>query len=83
MVSCGRDNVRVWRVKEGALRSAPVTLGDYQGMEFTDVCFEACGNTDTEPEHKLLYACTKAGYIFEIDYNKLSVHHVRRLLPSR
>ncbi|XP_035829418.1 WD repeat-containing protein 90 [Aplysia californica] len=83
MVSCGRDNVRLWRVREGALRSAPVSLGEYHAMEFTDVCFEACAHMDTEPENRLFYACTKSGHIFEMDYNKLTVQHVRRLLPSK
>jgi len=42
MISCGRDNIRLWRVKDGALRSAPVSLGDYHdSLEFTDCCFEA------------------------------------------
>ncbi|CAL1536659.1 unnamed protein product [Lymnaea stagnalis] len=81
MVSCGRDNVRMWRIKEGALRSAPVNLGEYHSMEFTDICFEFCSHMDSQPENHLVYACTKSGHIFEMDYNKLTIHHVRRLLP--
>ena len=41
MVSCGRDNIRLWRVKDGNLRSAPVNLGEFHAMEFSDCCFEA------------------------------------------
>jgi hypothetical protein len=41
MVSCGRDNVRVWRVRNNTLRSAPVNIGDFHVAEFTDICFEA------------------------------------------
>ena len=41
MVSCGRDNLRLWRVKDGQLRSAPVNLGDYHAMHFTACCYEA------------------------------------------
>lgn len=40
MVSCGRDNVRLWRVRNGTLRSCPVNLGEYHSMDFTDVAFE-------------------------------------------
>ena len=54
MVSCGRDNVRVWRVRDGALRSAPVNLGEYHTMEFTDVCFAAGYEATKEPSDRLL-----------------------------
>lgn len=49
MVSCGRDNIRLWRVKEGSLRSAPVNLGEYHNMEFTDVVFEAGYHITKDP----------------------------------
>ncbi|XP_052262541.1 WD repeat-containing protein 90-like isoform X2 [Dreissena polymorpha] len=82
MVSCGRDNVRLWRVKEGSLRSAPVNLGEYHNMEFTDVAFEAGYNPSKDPADRLVYACSRSGHIFEIDLKKVSVQHVRRLLPN-
>ncbi|KAK7003519.1 WD repeat-containing protein 90 [Biomphalaria glabrata] len=81
LVSCGKDNVRVWRVKEGVLRSAPVNLGEYHSMEFTDICFELYSHNIHPSVNQLVYACTKSGHIFEIDYSKLAIHHVRRLLP--
>lgn len=40
MVSCGWDNIRLWRVRNGTLRSCPVDLGEYRSMDFTDVAFE-------------------------------------------
>lgn len=49
MVSCGRDNIRLWRVKDGQLRSAPVNLGDYHSAEFTDCCFEAGHKSNKDP----------------------------------
>lgn len=55
MVSCGRDNVRLWRVKEGQLRSAPVNLGEYHLMEFTDVCFEAGYHADKDPAERIVW----------------------------
>ncbi|WAQ96619.1 WDR90-like protein [Mya arenaria] len=70
MVSCGRDNVRLWRVKEGSLRSAPVNLGEYHTMEFTDVAFQAGYHPGKDPNDRL------------IDVRKVSVQHVRRLLPN-
>ncbi|XP_064594375.1 WD repeat-containing protein 90-like isoform X2 [Liolophura sinensis] len=82
LVSCGRDNVRLWRVKDGCLRSGPVHLAEYHNMEFTDVCFEAGYNARKDPADRLVYACSRTGYIVEIDYQKLSIRHVRRLLPN-
>lgn len=40
MVSCGWDNIRLWRVRNGTLRSCPVDLGEYRSIDFTDVAFE-------------------------------------------
>lgn len=136
MVSCGRDNIRLWRVKDGTLRSAPVSLGEYQSVDFTDICFESSYQANKNPEDKLMwvcpslntcscvncpvhgkfllycvnliwcflqsfwalianercymsplficlfsYACSRSGHMFEIDYQKVAVRHVRRLLP--
>nr|KAG5713870.1 hypothetical protein BaRGS_024497 [Batillaria attramentaria] len=33
------------------------------------------------PFDELRYACCRSGHVFEIDYHKVAVHHVRRLLP--
>ncbi|XP_072042911.1 WD repeat-containing protein 90-like [Amphiura filiformis] len=82
MVSCGDDNVRVWRVRNGSLRSAPVALGDIHMPQFTDVAFEVGPQPGMEPADKIVYACTKSGHIFEIDYERVSVTHIRRLLPA-
>lgn len=47
MVSCGRGNIRLWRVRNGTLRSCPVNLDEYQTLDFTDVAFEE-GNFDEQ-----------------------------------
>jgi hypothetical protein len=56
MVSCGRDNIRLWRVKEGQLRSAPVNLAEHHSMEFTDVAFGK-QNIETRPLFSYLVDC--------------------------
>nr|XP_057917684.1 WD repeat-containing protein 90 isoform X3 [Doryrhamphus excisus] len=48
LVSCGRDNIRLWRVRNGILRSCPINLSDYKSMEFTDVVF---GEGDSPDQH--------------------------------
>ena len=54
MVSCGRDNIRLWRVKDGQLRSAPVNLAENHLLEFTDVCFEAGYQAAKDPADRLM-----------------------------
>uniref|UniRef100_H2ZYH0 WD repeat domain 90 n=1 Tax=Latimeria chalumnae TaxID=7897 RepID=H2ZYH0_LATCH len=83
MVSCGRDNIRLWRVRSGSLRSCPVNLGEYHTLEFTDVAFEEGHLPDREPEDRLLFACSKSGHILEVDYKNVVLKNVRRLLPSQ
>ena len=42
LVSCGRENVRFWRVKRQHLPGCPTSLNEYaRGAEFTDLAFEA------------------------------------------
>ena len=54
MVSCGRDNLRLWRVKDGQLRSAPVNLGEYHSSEITDCAFEAGLDATKDPLDRLV-----------------------------
>uniref|UniRef100_A0A8C4E0D1 WD repeat-containing protein 90 n=1 Tax=Dicentrarchus labrax TaxID=13489 RepID=A0A8C4E0D1_DICLA len=79
MVSCGRDNIRLWRVRNGTLRSCPVNLGEYHSMDFTDVAFEE-GNSNQCLDDRTL---SRSGYIFEIDYSRVVIRNVRRLLPAQ
>ncbi|XP_070586998.1 WD repeat-containing protein 90-like isoform X5 [Erythrolamprus reginae] len=81
MVSCGRDNVRLWRIQSGALRSCPVNLGEYRSLEFTDLAFEVGHSTQREPEDRTLFVCSRSGHVLEIDYKNVAVKNVRRLLP--
>ncbi|KAM8961104.1 WD repeat-containing protein 90 [Pelodytes ibericus] len=83
MVSCGRDNVRLWRVRGGSLRSCPVNLGEYHTLDFTDLAFEVGHSPEREPEDRALYVCSRSGHILEIDYKNVSLRNVRRLQPSQ
>uniref|UniRef100_A0A8C3NHU3 WD repeat-containing protein 90 n=1 Tax=Geospiza parvula TaxID=87175 RepID=A0A8C3NHU3_GEOPR len=81
MVSCGRDNIRLWRVRSGALRSCPVPLGDYHALEFTDLAFEE--GPQQEPEDRALFVCSRSGHVLEVDYKNVCVRSARRLLPAQ
>uniref|UniRef100_A0A8C4VBJ2 WD repeat-containing protein 90 n=1 Tax=Falco tinnunculus TaxID=100819 RepID=A0A8C4VBJ2_FALTI len=77
MVSCGRDNVRLWRVRDGELRSCPIKLGEYHSLEFTDLAF-AEGHTAERD-----FVCSKSGHVLEVDYKNVCMRSARRLLPAR
>ncbi|XP_049647753.1 WD repeat-containing protein 90 isoform X1 [Accipiter gentilis] len=83
MVSCGRDNVRLWRVRSGALRSCPINLGEYHSLEFTDLAFEEGHTAEREPEDRTLFVCSKSGHVLEVDYKNVCMKSVRRLLPAQ
>lgn len=74
MVSCGRDNVRLWRVKEGQLRSAPVNLGEYHLMEFTDVCFEAGYHADKDPAERIVSVTCIHLCMISVPWKSFTVH---------
>uniref|UniRef100_A0A3B4T934 WD repeat domain 90 n=1 Tax=Seriola dumerili TaxID=41447 RepID=A0A3B4T934_SERDU len=67
MVSCGRDNIRLWRVRNGTLRSCPVNLGEYHSLDFTDVAFDK-----PVPETYPL-----------LSIGRIVIRNVRRLLPAQ
>ncbi|XP_061564581.1 WD repeat-containing protein 90 isoform X1 [Cololabis saira] len=83
MVSCGRDNIRLWRVRNGMLRSCPVNLGEYHSLDFSDVAFEEGNYWDKHIDERTLFASSRSGHIFEIDYGRVVVKNVRRLLPTQ
>ncbi|CAM9653813.1 unnamed protein product, partial [Lampetra fluviatilis] len=82
LVSCGRDNVRVWRLQNGSLRSCAVDLGGLHSTEVTDVAFQ---ERSPALDDKRLFVCTKSGHILDIDYKHNAVREVTRLRqpPSR
>ncbi|XP_074646351.1 WD repeat-containing protein 90-like [Tubulanus polymorphus] len=81
LISCGRDNIRVWRIRDGALRSAPVNLGEYHTMEFSDICYEEGFDATRDPNERLFYVCSKSGHMFSINHQKMAINEVHRLLP--
>uniref|UniRef100_A0A4W6G2L9 WD repeat domain 90 n=1 Tax=Lates calcarifer TaxID=8187 RepID=A0A4W6G2L9_LATCA len=83
MVSCGRDNIRLWRVRNGKLRSCPVNLGEYHSLDFTDVAFEEGNSSHQHLDDRTLYASSRSGHIFEIEYSRVVIRNVRRLLPAQ
>ncbi|KAM9372410.1 WD repeat-containing protein 90 [Phaethornis superciliosus] len=82
MVSCGQENIRLWRVRSGALRCCPLSLGKYHSLEFTDLAFQEGHVAEREPEDRTLFVCSKSGHVLEVDYKNICVRSARRLLPA-
>ncbi|XP_077482569.1 WD repeat-containing protein 90 [Stigmatopora argus] len=81
LVSCGHDSIRLWRVSKGTLRSCAVNLGEYQTVDFTDVAFEEGDSPEQHIDDRLLFASSRSGHIFEIDYSRVIIRNVRWLFP--
>ncbi|XP_065066075.1 WD repeat-containing protein 90-like [Rhopilema esculentum] len=79
LVTCGMDNLRVWKVKRGSLRSHPVDTGNRPLPGFTDFDFEVIQNLVQDPSNRKLFACTSSGSLFIINFKNLSILAVHRL----
>ncbi|CAK8679863.1 unnamed protein product [Clavelina lepadiformis] len=90
MVSCGRDNIRFWRVRSNQLRSCPVAMPtEHSFQEITDVTFAPLGivspsnHVEGRDENSLsVFASTNGGFLVEVDFQKVVVRGVHKLLPS-
>ncbi|RMX43573.1 hypothetical protein pdam_00010827, partial [Pocillopora damicornis] len=81
LISCGNDNIRFWRIRHGSLRSCPVDLGRQGLVHFTDIAYGAKNPTSADPTVRKVYSCTNQGTIYQIDYQKIMLDKVIRLLP--
>lgn len=83
LITCGKENIRFWRLKNDSLRSCAVNITPYVNalthptgsLEFTDICMNA---RDDSNEH-LAYACTNTGQIFMINMARMEVESVQCL----
>ncbi len=57
VVSSGRNSIRVWRLKDGSLRSSPVDLASFRDPAdiFTTVCFPA----PPAGSRQVMFVCSK------------------------
>ncbi|XP_068162338.1 WD repeat-containing protein 90 [Antennarius striatus] len=83
MVSCGQDNIRLWRMRNGKLLSCPVNLGEFHSVNFTDVAFQEGPSFNQCLDDRTLFASSRNGFIFEIDYSRAVITNVRKLLPAQ
>ncbi|XP_068672849.1 WD repeat-containing protein 90-like isoform X2 [Montipora foliosa] len=81
LVSCGNDNIRFWRIRHGSLRSCPVDLGRQGSVSFTDIAYGAKNPLSADPTVRKVYSCTNHGTVYQLDYQKILLDKVVRLLP--
>ncbi len=81
LVSCGRENVRFWRIKSSHLPACPAVLNEFaRGTTFTDLAFESSyGMLDDRDTPKIVFTSTTAGTVLQISYQERSVLCVLKL----
>eukprot|EP00644_Phytophthora_capsici_P007236 jgi/Phyca11/54211/gw1.22.126.1 len=84
LVSCGRENVRYWRVNpnSGHLTGSPVILNEYsRGTVFNDIGFDALIDSHPSNIHRVrpLYVASSLGTLLVVDYDLKQVICVYQL----
>ena len=82
LLSCGRENIRFWRIKRGLLRGMPVILNEYaRDTQFTDLAFESsyAPKPFQGSVQKRVFVSTKAGTVVQVNYETQDLECVYRL----
>uniref|UniRef100_K3WKU4 WDR90/POC16 second beta-propeller domain-containing protein n=1 Tax=Globisporangium ultimum (strain ATCC 200006 / CBS 805.95 / DAOM BR144) TaxID=431595 RepID=K3WKU4_GLOUD len=82
LVSCGKENVRFWRLKKNHLTGSPVILKEYsRGTVFTDLGFDPVYQAfpSNMPRTRPLYVSSSLGTLLLIDYDTRDVVCVYQL----
>lgn len=72
LVSCGRENVRFWRLRKKHLPGRPVFLGEYtRGYIFNNIAFiNESGQSASDSRQQCVLVSSNHGIILKIDYRK-------------
>lgn len=82
LVSCGRENIRFWRVKRRCLPGCPVILNQYaRNCSFTDLAFESgYGARAIENEaQRRVFVAADNGTVLQVNYETRVLECVFRL----
>lgn len=85
LVSCGKENVRCWRIRKSHVVGSPVILNEYaRGTVFTDVGFDPVYQAfpSNMPRMRPLYVSSSLGTLLLIDYDSRDVVCVYQLHDS-
>jgi WD repeat-containing protein 90 len=82
LVSCGRENIRFWRVKSAHLPGCPIVLNQYaRGCDFTDIGFESAygpASTDIRTQRRV-YVSSSSGKLLQVNYSTRELECVFQL----
>ena len=81
LVSCGKENVRFWRIKASHLPACPAILNEFaRNAVFNDLAFESSyGMLDDTDTPKIVFAATSQGTLLQISYHTRNVLCVLKL----
>lgn len=84
LISCGRENIRFWRIKKGHLPGRPVLLNEYsRGYNFHSIAFyNDPGANPKEPRRPCAYMTSNKGVLLKIDCEKEEVVCAHQLHKS-
>jgi WD40 repeat protein len=72
LVSCGRENIRFWRIKKGHMPGRPVQLNEYsRGFIFTEIAFDSDpGPHPIDARRPMAYFASNKGLLIKVDCTK-------------
>ncbi|XP_066924682.1 WD repeat-containing protein 90-like [Clytia hemisphaerica] len=76
LMTCGKSNMRVWRLKPKQLKSCAIELGQYLDVVFTDMAFERRKKLVEDPTDFKIFVSSSAGKLFVVTYKSLTVTKV-------
>ena len=65
IVTCGRQNVRFWRLKNAQIRGSSLNLEKHYKQTFTDLAFESVDIRPLDPTGKRIFVSTASGMVFQ------------------
>jgi WD40 repeat protein len=78
LISCGSENIRLWRVKNSHISGRPVLLGEYsRGHSFSDVAFDGSNlnslGDSLKGTSEFVYAASNKGLVLKFHYGTAQV----------
>lgn len=75
LVSCGRENIRIWRMHRNHLPARPVLLNAYaRNVQYTDITYDVSG--------KSIFVASDRGHVLKIQHPSLQVVAAYKLHES-
>eukprot|EP00210_Caulerpa_lentillifera_P006723 g6425.t1 len=85
LFTCGRESIRMFRIKDGKLRSMPIHLKHETSpstFKKTFTCMEFAKLPSLKSERSALLVGVSTGCVYQIDYEKFSIFTIHKLHDS-